>query len=897
VIHEGLEAGRIVLKIQDDAGTEAVDGRLRAPSPGSIAAEVEDVLASVPGLVARPLFDMPGRDLAAMRRQGQRRLGRELADLSQFFELRLESRKGGVSEETLVLLDRLLRCEAVEDAYAAPRPAPPPGDIGCATPFFGLQQGYAGPAPAGIDAAYAVTQAGGDGAGARVCDVEYSWKIPGIYGQTTGHEDLMTVSSQTPPAPIGTTGTWSNPFPGDAHGTAVLGVLAADVDSFGMDGLAPGSRIHVSAANTTAGFNIAAAILSASSALRAGDIILVEMQNFGPNFTTNNPPHPQFGMVPVEYYNAEFQAIRQVTALGIHVVEAAGNGSQDLDDLNGGVPGIPGVSAGDPSFAVFRLAVRDSGAILVGAGSSSVPHSRMWFSNHGLRVGVFAWGENVATLGYGDLFNCSGNPDEDYTALFGGTSSASAIVAAAAASLQGVHRSSGFFRYGPRALRALLTTSGTKSTNPGADRIGRMPDLADQIEIVRTGPQAAHVFSGLANGDTAGSAVAAAGDVDGDGTRDFLIGAPLALSSGVQTGAAYVVSGLTGRTILTLNGSVVGERFGESLAPAGDVNSDGFDDVAVGAPLSSTGGVDAGRVSVFSGATGAALRTYNGATNDQLGYSLANAGDVNGDGASDLIAGAVGRNGGSGAVFIYSGQNGSVIRLINGPAAPALFGFQVDRAGDVNGDGNADVIVGAPLSGGSEIGAAYVYSAVTGTLVHSWSGGQVSARFGASVAGLGDIDGNGLDDVAVASPFFDAGSPDVGLVQVYSGGFSIRSHTGSTSGSSFRFGESLACVGDFNADGVNDYLAGAPGAFGSTGRAELIDGRTGASAPWSYSGEAGFDHFGAAVCGPGDLNGDARADLLVGAFWDGAGNSQAGRATVFLAPPRNFAQPPRLQPR
>jgi hypothetical protein len=170
----------------------------------------------------------------------------------------------------------------------------------------------------------------------------------------------------------------------------------------------------------------------------------------------------------MEYWQGEYDAIATATANGVVVVEAAGNGSANLDDAAYG--------------GRFNRAVRDSGAILVGASTSTTRVPMCW-TNFGGRVDVHGWGENVVTMGYGDLF--SSGEDQYYTSFFSGTSSASPIVTGAAASVQGAARASGRAALDSRAMRSLLAGTGTAQAND-ARRIGPLPDLRRALTQLRT---------------------------------------------------------------------------------------------------------------------------------------------------------------------------------------------------------------------------------------------------------------------------------------------------------------------------------------------------------------------------------------------------------------------------
>lgn len=337
------------------------------------------------------------------------------------------------------------RSEEVEWAYVEAGPTPPP-QVNPTDDPRQANQGYEDAAPNGINAEFAWTVAGADGAGVGFVDMEQGW--------TLTHEDLtaaaITLISGTNQAYFG-------------HGTAVLGEVCGVDNALGVVGITPACTARVVSQYQPNGYSTAAAILSALTVMQFGDVLLLEAQ------TTVGTS----GFLPVEVEQAAFDAIRLGTAIGVIVVEAAGNGSNDLDawtDANG-----------NQVLNRASAAFRDSGAIMVGAASSNVPHTRLGFSNFGSRIDCYGWGQNIDTTGDG----WTGNQTTTYTATFGGTSGASPIVTGASLCIQGAAAAAGF-RYSPLQMRLILRNpaTGTASGNPPVDEIGVMPDLQQILQNV-----------------------------------------------------------------------------------------------------------------------------------------------------------------------------------------------------------------------------------------------------------------------------------------------------------------------------------------------------------------------------------------------------------------------------
>lgn len=354
--------------------------------------------------------------------------------------------------------------------------APSAEDAPPVTADFTPRQGYLDAAPGGIDARFAWTQPGGRGAGVRVIDCEWGWRFT--------HEDLLqnqggvvAGSATTDPDAVN-------------HGTAVLGEISGDRNTIGITGIAPDAVISASAFSVPS----ATAIRSAADRLGPGDIILLEIHRPGPNAPT--PRQGQLGFIAIEWWPDDFAAIRYAVEKGIVVVEAAGNGFENLDAAiyDTRPAGFP-ASWRNP----FNPANPSSGAVVVGAGAPppgthgsnwGPDRSRLDFSNYGRRVDAQGWGREVTSTGYGDLQG-GANADLWYTDRFSGTSSASPIVVGALACVQGVLRAQGRIPLTPARARDLLRATGSPQQDapgrPATQRIGNRPDLRQLIAAATRG--------------------------------------------------------------------------------------------------------------------------------------------------------------------------------------------------------------------------------------------------------------------------------------------------------------------------------------------------------------------------------------------------------------------------
>ncbi|NQU47421.1 MAG: FG-GAP repeat protein [Planctomycetes bacterium] len=385
-----------------------------------------------------------------------------------------------------------------------------------------------------------------------------------------------------------------------------------------------------------------------------------------------------------------------------------------------------------------------------------------------------------------------------------------------------------------------------------------------------------HRFDGTTALELLGDQIASAGDVDGDGVPDVILGANYAAPGGTfQAGSAFVYSGQSGALLWRFDGTESAGWFGRSTAGVGDVDGDGFGDLIVGAPNETPNGiVRAGRAYLYSGATGALLRQFEGTSAfDYLGTSVAGAGDIDRDGIGDVIIGATNAHPGSGfsgSTFVYSGVTGTLIWRFNGIQDGEQMGTAVANAGDVDGDNVNDVIVGAKSAahhGRSLAGAAYVYSGATGMEIWRFNGKAAYDNFGSAVAGAGDVNGDGHDDLMIGIPNADPNNLQyAGAAHVYSGatGEILWYFNGMSAGD--QLGASVSGGGDVNGDGFDDVIAGAKNVegFAALGNAYVWSGATGELLT-TIRGDAWGDNLGSAVALIGDLNGDRLCDFAVGA--------------------------------
>ena len=393
-----------------------------------------------------------------------------------------------------------------------------------------------------------------------------------------------------------------------------------------------------------------------------------------------------------------------------------------------------------------------------------------------------------------------------------------------------------------------------------------------------------YTIPGTAPNQMFGTAVAPAGDVDADGYGDFIVGAAGHDGAGIEAGAAFVYSGRTGAQLLSWMGQQPGEELGDAVDAAGDVNGDGHGDVIVGAYRHDGVGLNSGRARVFSGADGSELLVVDGTgVDDEFGIGVAGVGDLDGDSRGDVAVGAHhdddnGFN--SGSVRVVSGATGGQLFLFLGDEMQDDLGHVLTGLGDITGDGVPDLLAG--LHDTPDPGQARVYSGASGAVLYNFVGSTSDDFYGHAVAGPGDVTGDGVPDMLIGASLDDTSASNAGRAWLRSGATGAIVFDWEGDAVDDGFGASVSGAGDWNGDGVIDVLVGIPGADPAgpgSSAARFFSGVDGSELE-TWEGNSPGQRFAICVAPLGDVNGDRRPDVAIGVSYHDIGGTDSGIVLV-----------------